>query len=229
LASAWSFTTAQSLLTRRERTYVCIDRWWHRRYPNAVNGKAKRLDALQRPWKLHYCCRTRSVAAFLDDLALHGTHVDVRLDDEHAGFLNIAALMRAAPQAHFYCCGPKPMMAAFETAAKDAELPSAQKHVEYFQSQGDIESQGGFHVELARSSKALFIPQGKTILETLRAAGVRTTSSCEAGICGECQVKVLAGVPDHLDSVLSDAERAANRSMMICCSGSKSEKLVLDL
>jgi tetrachlorobenzoquinone reductase len=29
--------------------------------------------------------------------------------------------------------------------------------------------------------------------------------------------------------VLSEQERASNRTMMICCSGSKTERLVLDL
>jgi tetrachlorobenzoquinone reductase len=190
---------------------------------------AKRLDALQRPWHLYYCCRSRSVAAFLDDLAPYGAYVDVRLDDEHREYLDIGKLMRVDSQTHFYCCGPQPMMVAFEAAANDAALPSAQKHVEYFQAQGDRESRGGFHVELARSGQSLFIPRGKTILETLQGAGIVTTSSCEVGICGECQVKVLEGIPDHQDSVLSDSERATNTSMMICCSGSRSEKLVLDL
>jgi ferredoxin-NADP reductase len=190
---------------------------------------AKRLDALQKPWMLHYCCRTRSMTAFLDDLAVHGDRVDVRVDEERAGFLDMTALMRAVPQAHFYCCGPTSMMAAFETAAQAAGLPTAQKHVEYFRPQNDNKPQGGFFVELARSGGVHFIPQGKSILDTLRAAGVVASSSCEAGICGECLVHVLAGVPDHRDSVLSDAERAAGKSMMICCSRSASEKLVLDL
>jgi vanillate O-demethylase ferredoxin subunit len=42
-------------------------------------------------------------------------------------------------------------------------------------------------------------------------------------------VRVLQGTPDHRDLVLTESERATNRTMMICCSGSKSEKLVLDL
>lgn len=190
---------------------------------------AKRLDQLGRPWKLHYCCRTRDMAAFLDELAPHGDHVELRLDDENRDFLDIAGLIRAAPQAHFYCCGPKPMLAAFNAATQAAGLPAARVHVEYFQPVADLVPQGGFTVELARSGRTLAVPPGKTILDTLREAGITTTSSCEAGICGECQVTVLAGIPDHQDSVLSDAERSANKSMMICCSGSKSEKLVLDL
>jgi len=40
---------------------------------------------------------------------------------------------------------------------------------------------------------------------------------------------VLEGLPDHRDSVLSPAEHAANKSMMVCVSGCKSERLVLDL
>jgi vanillate O-demethylase ferredoxin subunit len=42
-------------------------------------------------------------------------------------------------------------------------------------------------------------------------------------------VRVLEGIPDHRDLVLSAAEKAANDRMMICCSGAKSSRLVLDL
>ena len=54
-------------------------------------------------------------------------------------------------------------------------------------------------------------------------------ASCEQGICGTCETRVLEGVPDHRDSLLSDEEREANNVMMICCSGSKQDMLVLDL
>jgi vanillate O-demethylase ferredoxin subunit len=40
---------------------------------------------------------------------------------------------------------------------------------------------------------------------------------------------VIEGVPDHRDLFLSKEEQAANKTMMICCSGSKSPSLVLDL
>ncbi|HEX2891575.1 PDR/VanB family oxidoreductase [Vineibacter terrae] len=190
---------------------------------------AKRLDRLGKSWQLHYCCRTRSMAAFLDEIAAHGDRVDLRVDDEHAGFLDIAALIRSTADAHFYCCGPKPMLAAFNGAVAATGLPPARAHVEYFQPVDDGPPPGGFQIELARSNRILTVPPGKSILETVQAAGIAATSSCEAGICGECQVTVLGGIPDHRDLVLSDAERAANTAMMICCSGAKSEKLVLDL
>jgi hypothetical protein len=40
---------------------------------------------------------------------------------------------------------------------------------------------------------------------------------------------VISGTPDHRDSILTEEERAACKTMMVCCSGSKGDKLVLDL
>ena len=89
--------------------------------------------------------------------------------------------------------------------------------------------ESGFVVELARSKLRIAIPPGQTILEALRARGLDVQSSCEQGICGSCETRVLAGEPDHRDLLLSDEEKAANEVMMICCSGSRSPVLVLDL
>jgi ferredoxin len=54
-------------------------------------------------------------------------------------------------------------------------------------------------------------------------------SSCEQGTCGTCETTVLAGVPDHRDSILADHERAAGDCMFPCVSRSCSDRLVLDL
>jgi ferredoxin len=54
-------------------------------------------------------------------------------------------------------------------------------------------------------------------------------SNCERGICSSCETAVLAGTPDHRDSVLTPKEKAANRYMMICVSRSLTPRLVLDL
>lgn len=63
----------------------------------------------------------------------------------------------------------------------------------------------------------------------LREAGVNVSYSCQEGVCGTCETRVLAGEPDHHDVVLTETERASGKTMMICCSGSRSPKLVLDL
>ena len=86
-----------------------------------------------------------------------------------------------------------------------------------------------FTVRLARSGLTLEIPPGASILDVVREAGVEANSNCEEGTCGACETAVLEGVPDHLDAVLSYAEKQAGKSMMICCSGSLTDELILDL
>jgi vanillate O-demethylase ferredoxin subunit len=63
----------------------------------------------------------------------------------------------------------------------------------------------------------------------LLAAGLEPAYACGEGVCGTCETTIIEGEPDHRDQVLSAAEKAAGRTMMICCSGRRSPRLVLDL
>jgi vanillate O-demethylase ferredoxin subunit len=157
------------------------------------------------------------------------TGVTLHFDDEAGGgLLDIAAVIAQAPtDGHLYCCGPEPMLATFEAAT--AKWPREQIHVESFTPKAEPAKTGGFTVELARSKKEFFISKGKTILEVLLDAGVDIEYSCEAGICGACEQRVIFGVPEHRDSILTEDEQAANDRVMICCAGCKSDRLVLDL
>ena len=121
------------------------------------------------------------------------------------------------------------MLNAFEAVTKD--WPSEQVHVEYFTPKQEPAKakKGGFTVELARSGKEFFIPEGQTILDILLDDGIDLESSCENGICGACEQQVLAGIPAHCDSILTEEEQAENKRVMICCAGCKSDRLVLDL
>ena len=195
-----------------------------------------RLSDLGRRWRLHYASRSRAEAAFVDRLGEYGDAVDFHFDDEAGGFLDLDALIGDASdrtpgqtpgQTHFYCCGPTPMLSAFTDATRD--IDPACVHVEHFSPVEEVATEGGFLVELAKTGRTLAVPEGSTILETLRNAGLNPLCSCQQGVCGSCETTVLAGEPDHRDAVLSDEERAANDTMMICCSGSKSSRLVLDL
>lgn len=53
--------------------------------------------------------------------------------------------------------------------------------------------------------------------------------SCQSGVCGTCITKVINGKPDHRDLVLTDAEKAANDKMTICCSRSKTKRLEIEI
>ncbi len=190
----------------------------------------ERLEKLGRDWHLYYSCRSRAETAFLKPLqAMGGARATFNFDEENGGkFLDLPAIAAAAPKgAHFYCCGPTPMLKAYEAAT--AVLPREQVHIEYFTAAEAAATEGGYTVELRRSKREFAVPAGKTILEVLREGGVEVTSSCEEGVCGACETTVISGKPDHRDMILTAGERAANKTMMICCSGCASERLVLDL
>lgn len=192
---------------------------------------AQRLAAMGATWRLHYAVRSRARAAFLEKIeALAGTRLHLHVDAEQGGRpLDIAAVVQAAPpEAHLYCCGPAPMLAAFRAAG--AGRDPARLHTESFAPEAPAAREGGFEVALDRAGRTIAVAQGQTILDALLDAGVEVAFSCMEGMCGSCRVGVLGGVPEHRDTVLSAAERAGGKVMMVCCSGTRDGgRLVLDL
>jgi ferredoxin len=91
------------------------------------------------------------------------------------------------------------------------------------------ETSGSFEVVCQASGITLTVPPDKSILAVLTEAGIEHPRSCEQGICGTCEVRVLSGEVDHRDSILSSAERAANETMMTCVSRARGSRLVLDI
>lgn len=190
----------------------------------------RRLSEIGQAWDLHYAARNRAAAAFMDEIESIADkgRVISHFDDEKGGALiDLDAIFAASPQADFYCCGPEPMLAAYEKAGQ--AVPRAQVHAEYFSASQEAARDGGFEVVLRKSGMALEIPPGKSILDVLIANKINVPFSCNDGVCGTCETRVLEGRPDHRDDILTDEERASNQTMMVCCSGSKSARLVLDL
>ncbi|WP_077002286.1 PDR/VanB family oxidoreductase [Variovorax sp. KK3] len=190
-----------------------------------------RLNALGRRWQLHYAVRSRERAAYVQELHSldrTGDAVDLRCTSEDMGRPDIAAIVREAPPgSHVYCCGPNGMLDAFTAAC--SSLAPQRVHLERFSASQEAATAGGYEVKLARSGKTLQVEAGRTLLDTLLDAGVDIQYSCSQGICGTCCTPVLEGTPDHRDDYLTDEEKAGNRAMMVCCSGSRTPRLVLDI
>jgi vanillate O-demethylase ferredoxin subunit len=195
----------------------------------------QRLEDLGRSWEIHYSTRLRHMCAFKEHLELlekqKPRRVNFTFDQEPGGkMIDLLALMTKVPaDAHLYCCGPGTMLKAFEVAAKDAGRPQDHVHLEYFAAKEAAAVDGGFTVVLQRSNKSFVVRRGKTILETLLENSIDVAFSCTEGVCGTCATSVIEGVPDHRDAILTASERASNKTMLICCSGSKTSRLVLDL
>lgn len=85
----------------------------------------------------------------------------------------------------------------------------------------------GFTITLARTGQSIFVPAGRSILSVLLEAGIEVAYNCGDGKCGVCEVGVVAGIPDHRDYV--PYGQRADDALMVCCSGSLTDELVLDL
>ncbi len=189
----------------------------------------RELSARKKPWTLLYCNRTDEAAPFLSEvralggeICLHSSASGTRLDAAKR-------LGSVQPDTAVYCCGPERLMLAVEEATSG--WPEGSIHFEWFapRSRPADETAGSFEAVCQASGMTVNVPADKSLLEALNDAGIPLPCSCQQGICGTCEVRVLAGEPDHRDSILSSAERAANETMMACVSRARSPRLVLDI
>lgn len=198
-----------------------------------IFAMVQRLETLGKSWSLYYGARDRASAAFVAELsaleAAKPGRVHFNFDQETGAMMDVARIVAEAPaDAHLYCCGPLPLLAAYKAAAV-GRVPET-VHLEYFAAPSTPTTpHEAFTVVVASTGKEYEIAPGESILDVLLANGINAASSCRSGECGSCVVTVLEGVPRHRDYVLSENEKASNRLMTICISGSRTKKLVLDL
>ena len=193
---------------------------------------AREVSRREQKWTFVYGGRSRDRMAFLDALsALGGGELRIVPQDE-AGLPDLAAAFAALPAgAAAYCCGPSAMLDA-ALAVGEQTRPDIPVRLERFVApspSAGVSADQAFEVELARSGISVIVPSGVSVLDAVRAEIPGVMSSCEQGICSACETAVLAGVPDHRDSILTAKERAANNYMMICVSRALTPRLVLDL
>ncbi|GAA5213578.1 PDR/VanB family oxidoreductase [Streptomyces thinghirensis] len=177
-------------------------------------------------WSLLYGGRTRNTMAFTAELERYGDRVTITPEDE-SGLLDLASVLDDVPEDTLvYCCGPAPLLDAVE-----ARCPAGILRLERFRPKeaaaGSPDTE--FEAVLARSGHTVAVPPGVSVLDAVRAAGVEVLFSCTEGTCGTCETDVVEGEPDHRDSVLTDEERAAGETMLICVSRCRGRRLVLDL
>lgn len=186
------------------------------------------VSALRADWLLVYGGRTRASMAFRNRLTgRYGERVQIMPQDE-TGLLDLKSLLLEPREGTaIYCCGPGALIIAVEEHCSG--WPPGTLHVERFTPKQDAGSHTAFEIVLARSGHRLTVPPDRSILSVVEEAGIAALSSCREGTCGTCETAVLDGVPDHRDSLLTESERAAGDTMMICVSRARSPHLVLDL
>lgn len=205
-------------------------------------------------WTVHYAGRSRSAMAYLDRLeraaarTVPGTHpgsVVIHPRDSAPRLELDAVLATVTDTTLVYVCGPAGMIRAARQLVPDRQL-----RVELFDPAPDVSpvamtpavpsddstddvTDGGpdqpFEMQLGVEGAVLTVPAGVRALDVLNDAGADLPWSCREGTCGTCETGVLDGAVDHRDSVLSDAERAANDCFFPCVSRACGTRLILDL
>ncbi|MGD9619510.1 MAG: 2Fe-2S iron-sulfur cluster-binding protein [Mycolicibacterium sp.] len=177
-------------------------------------------------WSMVYVGRSRDSLPFIDEVTALGANVEIRTDDV-CGLPTAAELLGDCPGGTaVYACGPAPMLTAIRKALSgrdDVEL-----HFERFAAAPVIDG-GSFRAIVSTTGETLAVGAEETLLTALRRAGVDAPYSCQQGFCGTCRTRVLAGRPDHRDTLLTEPERAAGLMLTCVSRAAPGSSLTLDL
>jgi ferredoxin-NADP reductase len=172
-------------------------------------------------WTLRYCIPRLEETPFLNEIKALSGKIFLHTS-ERGSRLNVSeALGDLTTDTLVYCCGPDRLMEAVKFAT--AGWPTEMVNYEWFKPQSlqTDAGAGSIKVICQRSNKIVEVTPDQTILAALIAAGMDVPKSCEQGICGTCELRVLKGEVDHRDSILSPSERESNSTMMVCVSRAK--------
>lgn len=196
-------------------------------YAMARHCAAQGLD-----WTLVACARSAARLAYLEELkALAGERLQLHLDDERGGPIDLGTLLRERRWDAVYACGPAPMLDAL-TAATLA-WPEGTVRMERFKAPtaaaGTAGERRAFELVLQQSGLSTQVGAHESVLDAIERLGVSYPWSCREGICGTCEAPIVEGQGEHLDFVLSPEEKSAHQRMMVCVSRCAGPKLVLDI
>jgi vanillate O-demethylase ferredoxin subunit len=197
-----------------------------------ILAMAHRLHALAAPFTLYYCARSRSRAAFLEELASAPFASSVRLafDDEPDTRLDLDQILAApTPERRIYVCGPSGFMSFVTEGAAARGWTPAQVRKEHFAAPIASNENQPFELVLASNGQVVPVTADQTAAEALEAAGVFVPLSCEQGVCGTCLTRVVEGEIDHRDAFQTDEEKAVGDHFTPCCSRALGPRLVIDL
>lgn len=179
---------------------------------------------------LLYGCRSRGDLAFADELRERiGDRLVVAVEEEGQRPDLPGAVAALAPDGELYVCGPIGLLDAVRRLWRDSGRPAANLRFETFGNTGRFAAEP-FTVRIPRLGLEVQVPQNRTMLDALEAAGVAMISDCRRGECGLCTVKVLEvdGALDHRDVFFSDRQKDEGKRMCTCVSRAVQGGITID-
>ncbi|ROO62733.1 hypothetical protein EDC02_4721 [Micromonospora sp. Llam0] len=200
---------------------------------------------------LLYSSRTEQDVIFADELRrlerehpdrFSVTHVltcrDRRLDAD--GARRWITELSPDRDAHYYICGPEPLIDTVRGALTRLGIPDALVHHERYTSAADLHTRAEEPATAPAVPRQMTIEQdghpaatvlvepGQTLLDAGLAAGLPMPYSCTIGNCGECVVKLRAGqVAQHEPNCLTPRQRADG--YVLTCVGRPMSAVTLDI
>ncbi|MET7641088.1 2Fe-2S iron-sulfur cluster-binding protein [Streptomyces sp. NPDC005438] len=193
---------------------------------------------------LLYSSRSREDVIFADDLSrLEAEHPD-RLSVTHvltrsAGRLDAEGVRRwvtalsVSDGAHYYVCGPGPLMDTVREVVHALGVPEECLHQERFSHApgAGAEATGPRRMRIEENGDLVgdaVVEPGQTLLDAGLAAGLPMPYSCTVGSCGECVVRLLSGEVSQAEPHCLTPEREAEGYVLTCVGGPLS-RVTLDI
>lgn len=175
-------------------------------------------------WSMIYVGRSARSIPFIEEVSRFGGRVEVRTDDAD-GVPTADELLGECPSGTaVYTCGPADMLTIIRQrliGADDVEL-----HFERFAAPPVVD---GSPFTVTAGAARVDVAADETLLAALQRAGVQAPYSCQQGFCGTCRTRVLAGVVEHRDTLLTGPERDAGMMLPCVSRAPAGEHLTLNL
>jgi ferredoxin-NADP reductase len=180
---------------------------------------------------LLYSSRDEEEIIFADELArlekenpdrLSVTHVLSRRDGRLTadGVRRWVTDLSPAEAAHYYVCGPEPLMDTVQDVLTGLGVPDGQVHVERYSSVTDtVEATVPQDLTVEENGQTIgtvVVDPGQTLLDAGLAAGLPMPYSCTVGNCGDCMVRLRSGKIAQSEPNCLTSQQKANGYVLTC-------------
>lgn len=137
-----------------------------------------------------------------------------------------------AQDAQYYVCGPGGMNKAVKNALMSLDVPANRIHMESYGGTAELDTSieglaAKAKVTLGGQTHSIDIAKGQTVLDAVKAAGLKPPFSCQSGVCGACRAKLSRGdVHMRARMALEDSD-ISNGAILTCQSLPTSEQLTV--
>jgi ferredoxin-NADP reductase len=175
-------------------------------------------------WSMIYVGRSADSIPFIDEVRRLGDRIEVRTDDVD-GIPTADELLGECPDGTtIYACGPADMLTCLRQRLVDRD--NVELHFERFAAPPVVDGEP-FTVTVRQTK--IEVAADETLLAAMQRSGVSAPYSCQQGFCGTCRTRVLNGVVQHRDTLLTSAERDSGMMLTCVSRAAAGENLTLDL